>query len=1744
MNRAVHLVVLTLFLLLSAASVSATHAPVSTVLPDVLKKSALGKKKWLAAKKRRLDPATAEALRTTAALLFTEGKKREASNLCLRLAEGGGDAPGYQCWSRMARYEEGAGSAEQAADYAVLALLAAEKEKLGCEHESRMLLVLAKALVERAQHSEALFQAFREITKRGLATAGTCRGAGKLIPEFSFLGKRVAEIETERTSAVVVKTETDEKLAFSSICLSFNDELPPVDSTDYAQYVRLKPNFSARYRVDAKRLCIDGADFSKKYRIEVRPGLKTAQRTVEEAQRREIRTGARRTSLWFETDSYILPVTDGRKGAMAIHSINLAAADLSIYRIPERNLQNHFMRSFFTQKLSKYGLNQIVDNNGRLVWKGKVELGGAPDRPQTHALRLPDEVTATPGVYVLSADCEKLAEREKPTQWFVVSDIGMTAYSGEDGLTVAVRRLSTALPLAGVEVRLYAKNNSILATARSDSRGTVHFAAPLLAGKRGQEPTLVAAGSGGDYGFSLLSLTGSAFDLSDRGVSGRRPARPIDGWSYTERGIYRPGETVNCVTLLRDRMGRALQDPLPLTLRLFGPDGSPVMERIVRPQSGAWVQALKLSRAARSGSWTIRLYLGGEDVAVAETGFEVASFVPPRIAVKLVPGTASAEGEGAAVKLQADYLYGSPAGGLKVESSVDCTVDHHPFARWRDYFFGGSFEPEKKQLATMTTGSDGSLLLPIKEVPETLQPLRGRVRAEVSDVDGRVVAATTSIPLLRAPYYVGIKPGKTGDVEADSEALFQLQVVDRNGVPQSREGLRFRILREEHGGEWHYVDDSWEWRETVDDHEITGGAVVTGPGGAQQLRQFVTTGWHRVEVYNSAKELLTSYRFHVGWRSAGGASAPDRVELTALGSGFTPGTKARVKIKSPWPGEASLVLGTEKVASIQNFSMTDKECIVDIPVGSDWGAGMWAMVTVYRPGKVDANGADRAIGVVWLATETESRTLQVKIDAPEKVRPRRLVKVPVSVSGGSGRVFFTLAAVDEGVLGLTDFISPDPLQWFFQRRRPGVAIRDLYSRLLSAGTAPAAVLHYGAGDDNGRRGAPPTNINVVSLFSGVVEVGADGTAVVPLQLPDFNGQLRLMAVAWSAGRLGAASTKMGVSDPVVLSASLPRFLARGDRSFVTVLVENIDGVDGTYQIETAATGAVHLDGPATTAVNLRRGGRQTLLLPIVADRLGSGEVSCTIKGPGGFAVTSRRPISVRGVVLPELKRQYFRLAPAAAMVVDGDSLGEFYPEDASMTLDLNSRVAIDVKGILDQLDRYPYGCLEQLSSRALPLLYVNSLARFYGGTEEKEVMPRLDRAVADILEMQRFNGSFGLWSRSGPEEPWLTCYALDFLTRARAAGVIVPATFIERGLLWIKGRVSGELTADTFSSIAYGHLVLAENGQADRENLRYVYDNFGDRMKAADLARLGAALNLSGERKRGAAALRRAAAEVVDEKRNPRNDCGDYGSRLRDVAVVLALIGEYGEEPVETGPLWESLYQLQKGRQWLSTQEQAALVLAVAFLRESAHFTAIIDGKEVSAENLRLTRSAKELPVKLRNVGDSDLWITCTCRGTPEKAKPPVDKGFRVQRRWYTPDGKALSGEKLQQGDLVVVVVEVTGNVKVPGQAMVINLLPAGLEYEREVTEDGWNARWLKMTNDRILYSDGMDDRFITAWMAGENRSAGKAEVFRTAHLLRVVSPGEFAVPAAEAEMMYAPEIRGSGSSGRLSVSRQAGPVR
>lgn len=1544
----------------------------------------------------------------------------------------------------------------------------------------------------------------------------------------------------------IVGNSVDNNAATPRICLNFSEDLAPSLSAGDTAGDFLSVDGSDNYPVSASgsQMCVDGVAHGQRYRLLARAGIPAASgETLPRQVESNIYVRDRDPAAHFTGNAYVLPA--GGAVSIPVTSVNTERLRLRLLRIGDRQLARTIGESTFLSQLAAYQLETIAGDTGQEIWHGEMDVSGATNAETVTAIPLRDVLSqAQPGVYILSAVPANLRqEGDAPAQqWFVLTDIGLTALSGADGLSVSARSLGTAEPLDGVDLELVAANNEVLGQARTDAEGHAVFAPGLIAGEGGQKPAVLMASRGADgRDFVFMDMTAAPFDLTDRGVEGRAPAGPMDVFLTPDRGIYRPGETVNLTMLVRDGETRAIEGAA-LTLVVTRPDGVEYLRRAVTtPDAGGTAEAVALPAAAMRGSWRMALHIDPARPAIAATGVQVQDFEPQKIDFDL-PKPAPIDPEAPPeISFDVRYLFGAPAANLTVEGEiVSSAVRSLPgLTGWLFGLADEETTPGRQPLEQTQTDTEGHavLALPVLDLPGTTWPVAAELVVRVTDAGGRPVERRVDAPLISRGARLAIRPGFDGAVPQGSEAGFAVALFGADGQPMAAPQAGWVLNRVTTDFQWYSTNGRWNFEPIRRVERVANGVLDLATGDPATLS--VPVDWGGYELVVSAPDAApASVSFNAGWYvAAGSADTPDMARLTLDKSRYAVGEEAVVHIEPRFSGQAEIIVMREGVIDRMVVDVPAGGGEARLPVTAEWGAGAYVTAFAWRPMDIEARQMPgRAIGLAYAAVDPADKALSVSIQTPQAIRPRRRLEVPVQVSGvkPGERAFLTLAAVDVGILNITGFTPPSPGDWYFGQRRLGVDIRDLYSRLIDRMQGAPGSVRSG-GDAGADAISPPPMDELVSLFSGVVEVDESGRAVVALDIPDFNGELKLMAIAWSDTGIGQANASLTVRDPVVAQLIRPLFLGPGDTSRIALDLAHADGPAGNVRYALRASDDIlRLDGAVEGSVELAEGQRVRRLVEITA--VGEGEATLTLEvtPPEGEVLEKRVQVAVRSLRPDAVRRSSFELAAGRSLTLGQDIFADLAPDTASATLTVSSFPGFDVAGAVRALDLYPYGCTEQLTSRVLPMLYLDETILSAGLGARPDVGERVAKAISGILANQGSSGSFGLWA---PDygDLWLDSYVTDFLSRAAEKGQSVPAEALSLALDNLANQVAYLPEKPDWASAAYAYYVLARNGRAAIGDLRYVadtrMDEFGTPLARAQMA---AALALYGDRVRSETVYRAAVEAALDGGGN-RLGRSDYGSALRDAAGVLTLGLEQDIPGTDLDPLVRKVGMERTSARYTSTQDEAwSLLAAHAIVTRDRPILELDGERRDGAYAARFDPASLASPAAIRNAGDKDLTAEMTVRGKPTVALPAESSGYAIARSVYALDGTPTSYDTVAQGDRLVAVIEVTPIDRQSARLIIDDPLPAGFEIDNPAILRGGDVAaldFLDLTDD-AAHTEFRADRFIVSI----DKDDGDVAPMRFAYIVRAVSPGRFLHPAALVENMYQPERRARTEEGVVEV--------
>jgi hypothetical protein len=1127
----------------------------------------------------------------------------------------------------------------------------------------------------------------------------------------------------------------------------------------------------------------------------------------------------------------------------------------------------------------------------------------------------------------------------------------------------------------------------------------------------------------------------------------------------------------------------------------------------------------------------------------------VEDYVPDRLEFALTSKAAAMPRSGeTAFSIDGHFLYGAPASGLELTGDVTIGA-----AKERAGFPGYAFGLADDDVTAVRQDLDGlpqtdtqgkaNFTVALDKLPASGRPLEAKVTVSMAESGGRGVERMLTLPVAADAAMIGVKPVFSGRSLADgANADFDVVMVAPDGKLAAKSGLRYSLLRIETSYQWYRQNGEWNFEPIKRTTKLADGTIDTATDKPARLSLPVKWGRYRLEVSGpEANGALTSLTFDAGFYAESSADTPDLLEVALDKADYKSGDAMNIAVTARTAGKLTLNVFTDRLVSSTSQDVKPGTVNAKLAVGKDWGTGAYLVATLRRPLDAPAQRMPgRSIGVQWFAIDRGARTLAVSMDMPPVLRPNSALGVPVRVvglqSGEEARV--VVAAVDVGILNLTNYKPPAPDDYYLGQRRLTAEIRDIYGQLIDGMQGAAGKIRTG-GDIGGVElsGSPPAQAPL-ALYSGIVTVGRDGVAQVAFDIPAFAGTVRVMAIAWSKDKVGKATGDVVVRDPVVLTTTLPRFMRTGDRGTAQLELDNVEGAAGDYSIALGAQGTVKLDAEKPIVMKLAANQREHVSFPFSAGGAGAGTLNVSVTGPNGFALLRSYAFDVRPATQILTRRSVRALAKGETLTLSNDAFADFVPGTGRLALSVALSTSLDAATLLNALDRYPFGCSEQITSRAMAMLNVNELAGQAHLALDGDIDQRIRDAIARLLARQDANGSFGLWSVGG-NDAWLDAYVTDFLTRAREMKFEVPAAGFALAIDRLRNFVARapEPAKDGGRELAYALYALARNGAAPVGDLRYYADTkLSDFATPIAKAQIAAALSMLGDKARADKAYIASLDAIAAQ---PKLDLGraDFGSALRDSAALVTLASE---SHAAQRTIDDAVMRVDAARALsnsTSTQEDAWLVLAArALARQTNAISLNVAGQGVKGALYRsFAAAALDTPIAIINQGEGNVQAVVSVSGAPLTPEPAAEAGFKIERSYHMLDGAAADPSHAQQNQRFVVVLKVTEPQPQFGRVMIADYLPAGFEIDNpRLVSSGETGTldWIADAADPVN-SQFRDDRFTAAF----ERKEDSPPVFSVAYVVRAVSPGRYVLPQARVEDMYRPDRFGRTSTGSIEIT-------
>lgn len=1597
--------------------------------------------------------------------------------------------------------------------------------------------------------------------------------------ESNFISKKIISKngEVPALKKLVIENATAEYQDDKPIISIKTNQTLAGNVNDWAEWINITPKIPYSIKKIENGLIIEGRfQQNTSYNLSISAQLKGVFSNESYDWAQTLSFGKIEPKIKFITERAVYLSKKGNKN-IGISINNVPSVNVKIYKVYENNLL-YFLKenniSNYNDGGDFYRLEEFAD----VIIDRKYETKTLPLVNDFRVLNLDlDEMNDVKGVYVVSVtSTDKLYLGDK--KLVAISDIGFIAKQTKEDIIVFANSLSEAKALKNIKISLIGKSNQTIERMETDDNGVAVFKGIK---KRFPDASiqLMTAMNGKDFNYLYFNQT--KIDDSNFETSGYTPEGNYQAFLYSERNLYRPNETLHFNTVVRNQQWET-ESKMPVIFQLEMPNGRIFTKQKgeLSPQ-GSFPISVKLPANAMTGVYYAKIY-NSNQVLLSSTYINVEEFMPDRIKVKIKRVEKDYEtlkkenekaGDSVRVQVQALNLFGPPAANRSYQMSFGLSKKEFTSAKYKEYDF--DLESQKERYGNLInssvegeTNQEGKVFQSFY-VPKEYQnigKLEGTIFTNVSDETGRSVNRFAKFDLFTQKTFVGIK--KISYYSGTNETLnFGLLALSADEMPANAEAVieivRYNwstVLEKNYQNKLEYVSRKKE--------EILQSTNITIMNMSNFSFTPLKAGNYEVRLKIANSDYYVKREFYVYKNGFSEGSAfqvnkDGKVDIQLDKDKYNLGETAKVLFTTPFDGRMLVTLERENLQQYFYLEVKNKALSFDLPLKDLHLPNVYITATLLKPISEGSVPLTVAHGFKSVKVENPDSKLTLNIESVDKSESKTQQNIKIKTNRLESDIEVTLAIVDEGILQIKGYKTPDIHSFFYQKRALTVDAYDLYPQIfpeISIGNQATGGDADGLG---GARANPMTNkrVKLMSVWSGILKTNAQGEVNYTLNIPQFSGSLRVMAVAYKNGRFGSAEKNIIVADPIVISTGLPRFLSPNDQVTVPVMVMNTtqNEVSASVQIETSDNLIVKGETSQTQTIK----GNQEIM----------PQYNITAKP---VIDSAKIKITVRALGRVFSEELYVNIRPASGLVKTSGSgvLEDGTMRDINFQADLfaattQTKIAfgrsplIQFGGNLDYLIEYPHGCLEQVISGAFPQLYVKDLMKATrpnlqnGQIYEAEIRENIQESLAKIQNLQLYSGGFAYWSGQYEPQFFASIYATQFMLEAKKAGFAVNEYSLEQALEYLKNRVTNfsirngttyrftrqdnqeaPFERGTFipKDIAYALYVLTLAQKTEVEVMNSLKEN-AKYLTIDSRYLLASTYLLIGEQ----SAYQELLPSAFEGQFVERNTGTSFESAIRDEALSLnALI-----EAIPTHPQIPIMAQhlsdkLSKNANNLNTQENAMALLALGKLlknNENANIEATLTSSKIGTKNsqggnLSLNNIFGE-KINITTKGSGKLYYSWSMQGLSANINnkiKEVDKSLKIRRTFYDQEGNVIRNNTFQQNDLIVVKVTVStdnflGNMD---NLVATDMLPAGFEIENPRLTASKTIPWIRNRSEAD-YIDIRDDRINYYF----NLSKEPKTFY---YLVRAVSVGTFQLGVASIDAMYNPNYYSYFGAGEIKI--------
>lgn len=1554
--------------------------------------------------------------------------------------------------------------------------------------------------------------------------------------------------------------KTDEAGRSPRIRVSFSDELDMEQNIE--GLISVSPSAKFEVKKLGKALVLDGNfKFGQEYSVTIQKGIRSRWGTkTEVTTTQKLQFSDIQPQIEFASDGIILPSSS--KNKIQFYTTNLKRVHLQVKKVYTNQIGTFIQSQQLTStKTRNKTFNDSYSSAVGVIVKSKtIELGDKQNEWLLNEFDLTDlfkkydnglfliGINFTPEDVSLPIKGEILDyiyEKGQIYKPVFLSNIGITVKEADSETKVFVTDIVTGKPLSSVVVSLLDWEGDIRTTQTSNSQGVATFESNYyyyyIKAEKGSQISAINKNE--------MRWSNSGFDIG--GVS--ENDRESKGFIYTERGVYRPGDSINVSFIVRNH-DNTFPGNHPASISVSDPDYNTIFQQTTtKAIDGLYTFGFATDESAPTGNYNIRINAGG---SYFYKDLKIETVVAEQLKVQIKPLKKQILWTDKSIdfELSANYLFGAPAANLKSEVVVEIHPYTIKFPKYSEFIFSradiefSSFTQNALKMELDAEGKlTGSWMIPaLGTVPSAL---KAKIIAKVIEKGGQTNEGWNIVDMHVYPNYVGIKdPSGYGYHTIGQEVKFPVMLTDANGNKLSGKQVEYRIYRNDKRWwyQYHnrrnyqlkYKEDNQTYLETSGKVSIQEGASYIGFTPAEN-------GEYLIEVSDGGSGHSTSI-FFSAYRY-GGIPGGDLNEGTlALKSDKAKYKSSdKAKIMLPNPKQGNILVTVEKAREIIDWFWVDPsnnkndELIIDVPLSKSMLPNAYVTVSVIQPHDQTQNDRPiRMFGIIPIMIEDPDTRIDFVIETADNLTPNQDFEVKISTQSQK-QAHFTIAVVDEGLLSLTQFRTPNPWREFYKKVGLFVETYDVFSHIISANKGDVfQTFSIGGADDMDYRETQLDPVDgkkrfkPVCMFKGPLSTDDRGRATVKFSMPNYNGAVRVMVVGTNKGSFGNAEKTVPVRSDIIMQPSIPRILKPGDEFMLPVALFRINPKITNAQFTLSTDGPIEVIGDKIIKVNFGQKDEADIKFKVrVTEAVGQAKIMLTGVS-GNTEVKSETDIKVVPSSVRIYDKSTEKIGKGQTLTIKVPKVGLDGTNNA--TLDLNIFPNMDFDHRLKWLIRYPYGCIEQTTSTLFPQLYLKKMGYF-----QKDEIAEIDRNLNEgINRLQTFivsSGGFAYWPGNTTESDWGTNYATHFMIEAKKLGYSVPDYMYNNAINRLTSAArqhSGELTTRVNRVF-----ILALAQQQPMAEMNLLMENELKNMNSAEKWMLAAAYHLA-----GAENIRDQILSNTDTATKEYEPFSyNFGSKYRDDAIILYAAVLMNK--LETAELLAKAVAANlSSREYLSTQSSGYMLLALGKYFDVSGISAaqgqIISGtvKLANGQTINFNQDGR-ITLPIRNNFGQDIQVTISTstkvdavytslswNGVPLKDESKAyEKNLSLKVSWFDENGNIINPQSLKQGTTLYGKFSVnnTSPVNRVTELALLQVLPSGWQIENIRINNTLLPDWTRGWNmNKENYLDIRDDRIMWFFDLKGN------ETLDFVVKLNCINAGEFWLPGTLLEAMYSKDFK------------------